>query len=325
MAVILLDQIDFLADDDSQSLEHFLHLWLPREFPSHIQCIVSCRSSSRHSFLATSLDFPVIRFGQKIFRLHQDKQLLLKIESNLEGSQSQIDYLNPSPMTSEADDLPNLAAQSFYRSQMQLFDLVTEFAFADYSAPRESKDLLVRDCDLAQKNFFSGFLFPKLLARPASLAPLREFECKGAWLMHQFRLFCPDQISFERLRDLLYFLKLSCCGLSVDDLARLSSIPFSKVDEVLEYLSPLLVRTVRGFRLSCGFLRGLDLEVDSTQSLNSSFVKLMTRHRNSVSRLFELANLLMNDSQYFSLKQTLSKVENFLLLFNSPTKYSLFK
>jgi hypothetical protein len=214
---------------------------------------------------------------------------------------------------------------SFRESQIRLLDIALEFGFVNYNLLESSTELTIQELDFEEIIFFKSFIFPKLILHPKLTTPLYNFKSKKEWLFHQFHLLCPEQISFERLRDILYFLKLSCCGLSTEDLSQLSSISYSKIDLILDYLRPLIVKTKNGFKLASPFLQNFHLNVSSPQNLNSTFVKYLSKHQNKLPKLFELANFYNNDAQYFSLKQTLSKINNFLVLFNFPTKYSLFK
>jgi hypothetical protein len=329
--VLIFDRVDFLLDEDNQNLENFLHLWLPKEFPSNIQCILSCSSKSQNINLSLNRNFPVIRFDHKIYKLFHDKVLFQQITNNFESlsynhSKFQLKNLRLVSIDESNPLQQNINTPiSFRESQIRLLNIALEFGFVNYNILESSAEISFQEIQFEESIFFKTFIFSKLILNPKMTIPLSSFSSKKEWLLHQFHLLCVDKISFDRLRDILYFLKLSCCGLSIEDLSQLTSISFSKLDLIIDFLSPLLIKTNHGFLLSSSFLLKIDLKITSHQTLNNIFVKYLSKHQNKLSKLFELANFYMNDAQFFSLKQTLSKINNFLLLFNFPTKYSLFK
>lgn len=311
-----------------------MQLWLPKDFPSNISCILSCSSSSQTDSFIPESESPIIRFDETIFKLYQDKTQFLELIHNSEvfhNKQANKEWmLKPVKMLSiekiksedESDINPTQSLSDF---TCQFQKLVNIFGFLDYHELNKTNKMVIHQDNLKNMIFFGKFIFPKLLKRPGKMLEWDESKSKSEWLFTQFQILCPEEISFNRLKEILYFLKLTNFGLTITDLANLTFICSSKLEIVIKFLKPLLIQGIEGYRLSSPFLLKAELEVTCKSILNDGFVKLMNLQKNKSTKIFELANFYINESQYFSLKQTLSKIDNFLLLFNYSTKYSLFK
>ena len=289
--------MDYLRDQDNPSIENFIRLWLPKTFPSNIHCILTCSSSSNNLLYAKNNNFPIITFNSTLFRTTLDHNSFIALHNSL-----------------------NVGHKSV------LIPVLLRFCVENYLElnPANRKKIIIQDHN--QILFFYWLIFPSLLNNPDKLKPLSKSNKFKDWLMNMLFEFLPSTVSVQQMSEFLNFINKSIFGLSKNNISKLLKMSVVKTQYLLDFLNPILLKDNLGFRLISPFLTENPIPSEvSEEILQKRFTDLLSNKQHKKNKLLELAYHYSRESQLFNLKQTLSLVDNFLLLFDYSTKYTLFQ
>lgn len=319
--MILFDRVDALLEGRRQTIADLLRAWLPREFPSHVRCVVTS-SIRRVGVCPESERTPrYIAFDHRLLGVLQDKRLLLQLRNDsgrLRSSEnSKVSHC--SLFSSGRGASPDAKVFCLWQTQSELADILLKFA--QFPGQREPPEKSGASGDFSEKQFLARFILPKLARSLRCVRPLQALESTRDWLLGQFDDLCPETVTVGKLRELLQLLRLSPYGLTQHDLYRLLQIRRPLVDCALEHLGPLLVKTADRYRLKCAFADSV--EWCPRNALRDRLTGLVSS-QNSRPGLCTAAELYTETGCYFDLKRTLSGIGNFVVLFDCASKHCFF-
>lgn len=132
----------------------------------------------------------------------------------------------------------------------------------------------------------------------------------------------------DRFQLLLKYLALSHKGLTSEELEKLTNLTQQQLKIVKKALSPVILEVEGCFRFySYYFIRGIIRELIGKDaiSLYKDIGEVLSLTPSSVRKLEEHIHVLSEAKEWFQLKQIVSTIENFLILFNPVHKYVLGK
>lgn len=130
----------------------------------------------------------------------------------------------------------------------------------------------------------------------------------------------------DRFVELIKYLALANKGLSEPELERLTNMPNVHLQLALTVLSPVLLHVDGCYRLHSDILNTYIMNEwikDTAPQLLMQIGETLETTPNSIRKLEEQVTALLEAKEWFQLKQTISTIENFLILFNPVHKYAL--
>ena len=310
MIIVLEGLHNFVEFDTKQESE--IKFWLPKTFPKRIRVIVTTSSSSKSYNYLQRLGSTIVNIDKNSIT-HNDAIADLKSKNSLMDPEYVDQFVATLIEKVEADFLDRTSVKS----------LALSFC------PYETKNILERaDVDVeAVKKILSGIDYDELWA------PIHHYK----QVLELIIEFFEDKITKpERYREVMIFLSLTFKGLTKKELFNLTGVTDREWSLFLAFFKPYFF-TFKGFWNISNelfkhiiFNKYLGMKQDQQGASTSVAIEYhrrigneMNNTPNSIRKLEEQTINYFMSNEYSLLKQTISDIENFLLLFNPYTKYDL--
>ena len=199
-------------------------------------------------------------------------------------------------------------------------------------AKNECLNILGSKADISELSSMEGILLfhhlilPLLLKRPTLSKNVPDFKAtNNPWALKVLSKLRPKNLKQSTLVNAIYLLNKTIYGLDIGDLFKLLNVSIVEMNRLKDFLGPVLVSDSKRLKLLSPLLREMTKPGESrVTDLGLSFARILGENQHRRVRLLELAHHYSENGFYFALKQTLSKIDNFLVLFDYSTKFSLF-
>ena len=199
-------------------------------------------------------------------------------------------------------------------------------------AGKECLNILGSETEISDSSSMEGILLfhhlilPLLLKKPNLSKTIPNFKgSNNAWALKVLSKLRPKNVKHSTLVNAIYLLNKTIYGLSIGDLFKLLNVSIVEMNRLKDFLEPVLVLDSKRFKLLSPLLREMTKPDESrVTDLGLGFARILGENQHRRVRLLELAHHYSENGFYFALKQTLSKIDNFLVLFDYSTKFSLF-
>jgi len=303
--ILVFEGINLFRDPDTRE-EANVGLWLPKHFPARIKVIITAESDSA-----------ALTYFEKV------GCEVITIES---------EPLIPSTLTSNLLNRPSFIIDQDYKSRIiQILgklpqDVQTNSLFIktylSMLLPYPS-DKLLKDSDINKEEFKS--IFQKIDFH--KLETLTDIYELNSYLLDYFSQNIADP---EKFKGILVALNITEKGLSEEELLALTNISQKEWRMIVAVFKTFMMNYKDLWKINNETFKKV-IRIKYTQDdpgyatkLHNEIAEILNKKTsNSIRKLEEETYHLFMSKNYFKLKEAVSNIENFLLLFNPNNKYDL--
>lgn len=308
--ILVLEGVDNFHDDDSKN-ESSLKFWLPKYFPERIRVIITASPGSKSKGYLKSL-------GCNIITLKADKRMVrsylkdVSVNSHkyLLGGTEHFDKLKEVVDTKLEDTSVNMI---FAKSLFAMFS-----PRISSETPREKSNLPSILTSIDYKKLHGNIL---LTSEIDDIEPLIEYA---------INFYSDRLIKRENLLDFLAAISLTHKGLTEPELIKFSKVTNEELQGILRIFG-IYFMCFKGYYICHNevFRRVVESiyypQPENKKEMHKRIAYIFEKAPNNVRKLEEEATHFYQAEEFFSLKQIISTIENFLMLFNPITKFDLFR
>ncbi|EGR26947.1 TPR repeat protein [Ichthyophthirius multifiliis] len=301
--IIIIEAIDQFVESTSNNREANIVFWLPRCFPEKIRVIVTCdkQSNANEYFQRINCKFLKMQLedniGNTIIQRHIQKQLFINQE------------LKEKHLTILKNFDEKCKNPQFYKIFLCIYiPYPTENIISQQEIP-----------DGTFEKIFDKMNYDNLM-KVQSYQDLINFTLD---------FFSNVIMQQETFRKLLRVFVLTQKGLTLDELKKITAISVPEWRIFLAFFKVFILKykyywQMNNFSLKKIIQNKYKIDTNEVRRLHEEISNVLEKHTsNSIRKLEEQTYHLFMSKNYFKLKETISTIENFLLLFNPNNKYDL--
>ena len=156
---------------------------------------------------------------------------------------------------------------------------------------------------------------------------IQNFEDLVILIINFYSTDFTDEKNYNIILGLLCF---SYKGLTTPEIKKISTISNKELTNLTKILKIFIIKYKNYHKITNtvfikAFQKKISSQKDFKKNLHIKISSIFENSLNSLRKLEEQTNNLFSSKDYFSLKQKISSIENFIILYNEKTKYDLFK
>lgn len=309
--ILVLEGIDNFHDEDSKN-DSALKFWLPKFFPERIRVILTTNPKSKSKEYLKSL-------GCTIMTLNSDKRMVRRFLDDRTLENTAVPIGGPKHL-----ELLKEVIEKHLENRGKVSMMFTKCVF-DLFSPRiedfEWKHIKDRLAGLVTRVDYS-----KLEGKIES----SDLDDIDELIDYALEFYGGKLIDKKGMMDLISAICLSHKGLTEAELVKFSKLSEDDVKSVLAIFG-MFFMCFKGYYMCHNevFRRIVEKiyypDAPRKKEMHRLLGLTFDKAPNNVRKLEEEATHFFRSEEFFSLKQSISTIENFLMLFNPITKFDLFR
>lgn len=352
--IIILEGVENFIDFDTRK-ESSIKFWLPKTFPNRIKVIVTCEPKSRSNEHFDNL-------GCRFIKLKRNTKDIVKyIDSvkerpwvNKDHKNRVVNVLESKILFSEVDKNHPMEAISTVQSKDRSgsveinIEELKSLSNNDIQIENYEVDKRVYCCSVKKLliKAISDFLLPVPITysefktneenffdevfENLNYGYIKSLNTRSEFLDYIIVYFEDNFTKKENLEIILSAVSLTHKGLTMEELMSLSGLSVIEIKRIFAVFK-VFIRECNGFYSSTDekFRKSIEKhyysDIKSRHIFHKKIAASMENTTNSIRKLEEQTYHLYCGMEFFTLKQKISYIENFQLLFNPMNKFDLFR
>jgi hypothetical protein len=300
--IIILDGVERFVEPEhqkDQKKESILNYWLPKTFPPRVKVIVTVEPGTKAS---------------AIFKANGCRKIPLSIPKDfVDGVLLKVIERECFVKLEQVRSTTAVVKRLQERGKPTQFLKILIYCFMPYSTPN-----LIDYSTIDRKRVYK--IYEDF--RPEEVFGLQDLASLSCFILQYFS---SRIVKAEIFKEIMLVLSVTQKGLTVEELIRLSMASQDDL-RVIFLVFRVFFMNYEGFwkNNSDIFRKAVfDFYKVDVQNVHADIAKTMAKTPNSIRKLEEETYHLYHCKDFFVLKQVVSNIENFLLLFNPINKYEL--
>jgi hypothetical protein len=304
--IIVLEGLENFIDSETKK-ESFLKFWLPKTFPDRVRVIVTASPNSKSQEYLKNL-------GSDVISIVADKKSM-RSEITKATSKNPDDYLVDQYHVKKCAEIIER------KIDMELIKMIFLKSFFSFLCPMVYDGIN----NIPQERAH----FEKMLSS-LNYKSLESLEDEVKLVIFVIEFYENKLTTKINLLQILSMLCLTHKGLTTTEILRVVKIEPEDLSRILAVFKCYLM-CYQGFWVCNNEILRAALDElyyckpEKKEDLHKKIALMLEKTPNSVRKLEEQTYHLYSGKDYFTLKQTISTIENFLLLFNPMNKFDLFR
>lgn len=310
--VILIEGVNFISDQDKNN-ESSLKFWLPKVLPDRVKLILTISKDSHN-----------LEYLKKINCKFLDLNLDTQVQKQMIDLYTSNTFLSPKEYNQEILELIRKKQNQNPVQTNNVFYYKMLYKCFLPEVPKENMDISTEAINLVKSLFSKSTHVAEL---KEGLQTIDDVETLLNFIIEMYKS------KFMKVEQFLLVFSALCFnykGLTKNEIMTIVEIDAHSLDSILLVFQEFLIAYKSYIKITNPtflqfFIKKYHTSFDSKIAIHKKISQAVENSPICLRQLEEMTNNLYLAHDFFQLKQKISSIENFLLLFNEVTKYDLFK